>query len=371
MVLDESTNAHYSFKAVNGAGLESAQSDSYKVMIDKLEPSGYIIPGVTEKTDSPYEVAIVPVAGESGYLKIYFNGEDVTESLKATVSKNGSYALTIIGNNLLSSTVMIDITNFDVIPAALFSYEEIDANTLTITAYNGSAANITVPMEIGGLETKTLSENAFLNKVSVVSVNIPNTVDTIGENCFSGCANISKITIPKSVTEIADGAFDGCGNLTIYCYEGSYAQSYAEENGIPYVLLDLVPVGKTVINEEAGIIFTHQKFKTQVDEIVKADSSYTVMAIPSAMSSKANYYGTGSVLYFFRNGSLVYTYNVVVYGDVNGDSVVNVLDAAMVQLANSGLRILQDNYLLATDFANDGTVDASDYQQVINLVLRQ
>lgn len=371
LVLDESTNAHYSFKAVNGAGLESAQSDSYKVMIDKLEPSGYIIPGVTEKTDSPYEVAIVPVAGESGYLKIYFNGEDVTESLKATVSKNGSYALTIIGNNLLSSTVMIDITNFDVIPAALFSYEEIDANTLTITAYNGSAANITVPMEIDGLETKTLSENAFLNKVSVVSVNIPNTVDTIGENCFSGCANISKITIPKSVTEIADGAFDGCGNLTIYCYEGSYAQSYAEENGIPYVLLDLVTVGKTVINEEAGIIFTHQKFKTQVDEIVKADSSYTVMAIPSAMSSKANYYGTGSVLYFFRNGSLVYTYNVVVYGDVNGDSVVNVLDAAMVQLANSGLRILQDNYLLATDFANDGTVDASDYQQVINLVLRQ
>lgn len=370
LVLDESTNAYYSFKAINGAGLESAPSDSYKVMIDNVEPSGYIIPGVTEKTDAPYEVAIVPVAGESGYLKIYFNGEDVTESLKATVSENGSYALTIIGNNLLSSTVMIDITNFDVIPTALFSYEEIDANTLTITAYNGSAANITVPMEIDGLETKTLSENAFLNKVSVVSVNIPNTVDTIGENCFSGCANISKITIPKSVTEIADGAFDGCDNLTIYCYEGSYAQSYAEENEIPYVLLDLLPVGKTVINEEAGIIFTHQTFKTQVDEIVKADPSYTVMAIPSLMSSKANYYGTGSVFYFFRNGSLVYTYNVVVYGDVNGDSVVDVLDAAMVQLASSGLRTLQDNYLLATDFSNDGTVDTSDYQQVINLVLR-
>ncbi len=370
LVLDESTNTHYSFKAINGAGLESAPSDSYKVMIDNMEPSGYIIPGVTEKTDAPYDIAIVPVAGESGYLKIYFNGEDVTESLKATVSKNGSYALTVIGNNLLSSTVMIDITNFNVIPESLFSYEEIDANTLTITAYNGSAANITVPMEIDGLETKTLSENAFLNKVSVVSVNIPGTVESIVNNCFTGCTNLKKVVIPESVTEIADNAFNGCGNLTIYCYEGSYAQSYAEENGIPYVLLDLVPVGKTVINEEAGIIFTHQKFKTQVDEIVKADSSYTVMAIPSAMSSKANYYGTGSVLYFFRNGSLVYTYNVVVYGDVNGDSVVDVLDVAMVRLASSDLRTLEDNYFLATDFANDGTVDVSDYQQVINLALR-
>lgn len=370
LVLDESTNAQYSFKAVNGAGLESAPSDSYKVMIDNVEPSGYIIPGVTEKTDAPYDVAIVPVAGESGYLKIYFNGEDVTESLKATVSKNGSYALTIIGNNLLSSTVMIDITNFDVIPTALFSYEEIDTNTLTITSYNGSAANITVPMEIAGLETKTLSENAFLDKVSVVSVNIPGTVESIGNNCFTGCTNLKKVVIPKSVTEIAENAFCGCEDLTIFCYEGSYAQSYAEENEIPYVLLDLLPVGKTVINEEAGIIFTHQTFKTQVDEIVKADSSYTVMAIPSLITSNTNYYGTGSVLYFFRNGSLVYTYNVVVYGDVNGDSVVDVLDAAMVELTSSGLRTLQGNYSLAADFASDGTVDTSDYQQVINLVLR-
>ncbi len=370
LVLDESTNAYYSFKAINGAGLESAPSDSYKVMIDNVEPSGYIIPGVTEKTDAPYDVAIVPVAGESGYLKIYFNGEDVTESLKATVSKNGSYALTIIGNNMLSSTVMIDITNFDVIPTALFSYEEIDASTLTITSYNGSAANITVPMEIDGLETKTLSENAFLNKESVVSVNIPNTVEAIGNSCFSGCANLSKIIIPQSVVEIADNAFDGCDNLTIYCYEGSYAQSYAEENEIPYILLDLVPVGKTVINEEAGIIFTRQTFKTQVEEIVKADSSYTVMSIPSLMSSEANYYGTGSVLYFFRNGSLVYTYNVVVYGDVTGDSVVDVIDATITNLAVTDKTTLEGNYLLAADFENDGIVEISDYQQVVNIVLR-
>lgn len=370
LVLDESTNAYYSFKAVNGAGLESAPSDSYKVMIDNVEPSGYIIPGVTEKTDAPYDVAIVPVAGESGYLKIYFNGEDVTESLKATVSSNGSYALTVIGNNMLSSTVMIDITNFNVIPESLFSYEEIDGEILTITSYNGSAANVTVPLEIDSLETKSLSENAFLNKISVVSVNIPNTVETIGVGCFSGCENLSKVIIPESVVEIADDSFDGCDNLTIYCYEGSYAQIYAEEKGIPYVLLDLVPVGKTVINEEAGIIFTQQTVKTAVEEIVKSDSNYTVMAIPSFATTNVNYYGTGSVLYFFRNGSLVFTYNVVVYGDVNGDSAVDVLDAAMVRLASSDLRTLEGNYFLATDFTNDGAIDVSDYQQVINICLK-
>ncbi len=370
LVLDESTNAYYSFKAINGAGLESAPSDSYKVMIDNVEPSGYIIPGVTEKTDAPYEVAIAPLVGESGYLKIYFNGEDVTEALKATVSKNGSYALTIIGNNMLSSTVMIDITNFNVIPQLLFSYEEIDESTLTITSYNGSAANVTVPMEIDGLETKSISENAFLNKTNVISVNVPNTVESIGSRCFSGCDNLSKVIIPQSVEEIAGNAFEGCDNLTIYCYRDSYAQSYAEVKGITYVLLDLVPVGKTIINEEAGLIFTYQTLKTTVEEIVKADASYTVMAIPSVMTTNANYYGTGSVLYFFRNGMLVYTYNVVVYGDVTGDSVVDGIDAAFVQLATNNFVTLEDESFLAADFANDGTVGELDYQQVINLLIR-
>lgn len=370
LILDKSTNAYYSFKAVNGAGLESAPSDSYKVMIDNVEPSGYIVPGVTEKTDSPYDVAIVPLAGESGYLKIYFNGEDVTDTLKATVTKNGCYALTIIGNNMLSSTVMIDITNFSSIPTALFSYEETGENSISVTSYNGFGANVTVPMEIDGLETTAVSENAFLDKTSVTTVNLPNTVKSIGGNAFTGCENLEKVIIPESVQEISDNAFSECQNVTIYCYEGSYAKSYAENNGIPYILLDLVPVGKTVINDEAGVIFTYQNLKTAVEEIVKADSSYTVMAIPSSIYSTTNYYGTGSVLYFFRNGTLVHTYNLVVYGDVNGDSVVDVLDAAEVQLEASGKRKMEDKYILAADFANDGIVEMSDYQQVINLVLR-
>lgn len=370
LVLDKSTNANYTFKARNGAGLESAPSNSYKIMIDNIQPTAQIISGVTEKTDAPYDIAIVPVVGESGYLKIYFNGEDVTETLKATVSKNGSYALTVIGNNMLSSTVMVDITNFSTIPTSNFTFAKMDSDSLTVTAYNGSAANVTVPMEKDSVEVKALSDNAFLNKSGVSSVNIPNTVETIGDKCFAGCEKLNKIIIPESVTTISENAFDNCENVTIYCYEGSYAQSFAETKGIPYVLLDLIPVGKTVINEEAGIIFSQQASKTNVEDIVKADSSYTVMAIPSIVSADSNYYGTGSVIYFFRKGTLVYTYNVVIYGDVNGDSVVNVVDASITQMASVNKTTLEDFYLLAADFESNGEVGTADYQQVLNLALR-
>lgn len=369
LILDNSTNAFYSFKAINGAGLESAPSDSYKVMIDKVKPSGYIIPGVTVNTDAPYEVAIVPQVGEAGCMTVYFNGEDVTQTLKATVSKNGSYALTIIGNNLLSSTVMVDITNFNVIPTALFDYEKLSEDALTITSYNGVAENVTVPLEIDGLETKSISANAFFNKTSVISVNIPNTVEIIGDNCFSGCENLQKVTIPASVTEISETAFSGCADVTIHCYNGSYAQTYAEENHIPYILLDLVPVGKTVINTEAGIIFTQQSVKTSVDEIVKSDG-YNIMAIPSYINGNTNYYGTGSTLYFFKDGALSFTYKLIVYGDLNGDSATDVIDASIAEKAVSEKNTLEEIYILAGDFDSSGVITISDYQQVINLVLR-
>lgn len=369
LLLDESTNAYYTFKVVNGAGLESATSDSYKVMIDNEVPTGYVIPGITVNTDTPYEVAIVPVAGESGYLKVYFNGEDVTETLKATVSENGKYALTIIGSNLLSSTVMIEISNFSAIPTGIFTYEAIDDGDLEILSYNGSAANVTVPLEIDSKETVILAENAFKGKTNVASVILPNTLVSIGENCFAECEKLEKITIPASVAEIADNAFDGCENVTIYCYEGSYAQSYAEENGIPYVLLDIVPVGKTIINETAGMIFTQQTGKTSYEEIVEADA-YTVFTIPSYVGGGNNYCGTGATLYFFKDGMLVYTYKLVVYGDLNGDSIIDVIDCTISERAFTGKQALASDYLLATDFNNDGSVEINDYQQVINLSLR-
>ena len=53
---------------------------------------------------------------------------------------------------------------------------------------------------------------------------------------FFGCAGLSSVVIPDSVTSIGDEAFVLCDNLTRFMVtEGSYAEQYAEENGIPYV----------------------------------------------------------------------------------------------------------------------------------------
>ncbi len=369
-IFTENTNGSYCFKAVNGAGLESAPSDSYKVMIDTAEPSVYVVQSVTEKTSAPYDLAIVPVTGESGVRKIYFNGEDVTDTLKATVSKNGKYILTIIGNNLMSSTTVVNITNFGIVPEMLFSYSLLDETTANITSYNGRDNKVTVPFEIENHDVVELTEGAFGGKACVEEVILQNGIEKIGDVCFLNCENLEKLTIPATVTEIGGHAFDGCTKLTVYGYNGSFAQSYAAEHGIPFIALDLMPVGKTAVESESKLIFTYNQLKSSPEDFVTGENGYSFVGVPSFISGENRSYGTGSQIFVFKDGVLNETYKLIVMGDLDGDATVDVLDAVLAERAANGNTMLYEDYLLAADFDSSDEVEISDFQQVLNISLR-
>lgn len=60
----------------------------------------------------------------------------------------------------------------------------------------------------------------------------------IPDHAFQGCSGLTSVTIPESVTSIDSSAFQDCSSdLCIYCYPGSYAESYAIENNLNYALL--------------------------------------------------------------------------------------------------------------------------------------
>lgn len=88
-------------------------------------------------------------------------------------------------------------------------------------------------IEIPGSVTK-IEELAFSNCKQLQSIVIPESVKSIGYLAFFGCKNLKSVTIGSNVKSIGGNVFDFCKNLTISAPSGSYAQTYAKENNIPF-----------------------------------------------------------------------------------------------------------------------------------------
>lgn len=101
---------------------------------------------------------------------------------------------------------------------------------------------------------KTLGNHAFYGNYELESVVIEDGVETLGTNVFWNCGKLTSVTIPDSVTIIGDKCFEGCpSDLTIYCSEGSAAQTHAIENNILYNTTRASDFTYTIANGECTI----------------------------------------------------------------------------------------------------------------------
>ncbi len=92
------------------------------------------------------------------------------------------------------------------------------------------AKNINIPQNV-----LHIGKSSFFSCVKIVSINIPTSIESIEEGTFASCFSLEKVTIPGPVTQIAPDAFQSCPKITIYTPAGSYAETFAKENGIPCV----------------------------------------------------------------------------------------------------------------------------------------
>ena len=105
-----------------------------------------------------------------------------------------------------------------------------------------SLTSINIPSSVTSIEI-----GVFVGCTSLKSVTIPNSVTSIGYYAFANCTSLKSVTIPNSVTSIGDYAFHvgetgqehPTPGLTIYCEQGSYAETYAKANNIPVVYTDV------------------------------------------------------------------------------------------------------------------------------------
>ncbi|MDO5009930.1 MAG: leucine-rich repeat protein, partial [Intestinibacter bartlettii] len=104
-------------------------------------------------------------------------------------------------------------------------------NTIPDSTFAGceSLSSIKIPSSV-----KTIGDSAFA-MTGFTKFTVPDGVTTIGDEAFSDCEKLTDLTIPKSVTKIGKSLVDaGAEVVTIHGETGSYAETYAKQNGLEF-----------------------------------------------------------------------------------------------------------------------------------------
>lgn len=109
----------------------------------------------------------------------------------------------------------------------------------------------------------SIEDNAFYMCLSLEEVVIESGENDliIAYQAFAECEGLTKITIPKNVVEIHEETFLLSPSVTIYGYDGSYAQSYANQYDIPFVVIDT----KTPAEKLCDLINAEKSNSCEVD----------------------------------------------------------------------------------------------------------
>ena len=100
-------------------------------------------------------------------------------------------------------------------------------------AFHSELKSVIIPQSVTSIGTYT-----FAMCQSLTDIVLPEGITSIGEGAFYNCTSLKHVTIPSSVTSIGNGAFtDDNGNLsiTVYGTAGSYAETWAKNNGYTFI----------------------------------------------------------------------------------------------------------------------------------------
>ena len=82
-----------------------------------------------------------------------------------------------------------------------------------ITGYEGTAAFLRIPGELGGFPVRSIGRRAFSDRAETEELILPDNVRRIGDFAFYGCPKLKTLVLSDGVEEIGDGVIRSCGSL--------------------------------------------------------------------------------------------------------------------------------------------------------------
>ena len=146
----------------------------------------------------------------------------------------------------------VDVSGFDVNKVKCLRYMFAECNTLQeLDVSNFITSNVTdmtsmyLKCGIKKMDISMFQMNKnprtmymFYRTSLLEEVNLPDEMVAFEDEMFYDCPNLKYIYTPQSLESIETDVFTGSENTILYCYEDSYAHTWATENGQPYQLID-------------------------------------------------------------------------------------------------------------------------------------
>ena len=300
------------------------------------------------------------------------------------------------------------------IPVSI-SYEKIDSNgdgvedsiTILYDKTYVTAESVIIPDKIDDMPVTEILPYVFFES-QITSIKLPDSLETIGECAFMFCENLKNVEIPESVKYICENAFNSCTAAesitilnpeceiydsyltmyqftgTIYGYENSTAQEYAEKYEYNFSAIDAepevtTPAETTAVTTSEDVVTTVSQTEmttpeeTQVSQIETSVSQVTTSepAITTVSQVSTSAETTVSVVTTpeitkrtDEHGNIVIT-----VGDVNDDGRVSALDAAIIARKLAEGRS-SDLNKWAADYNGDGKVTALDCSEIARFLAK-
>ena len=241
-----------------------------------------------------------------------------------------------------------------------YSYSIVNNTSISLVDWDHEQPNLSVPDMLANRYFISVANWAFENDTDLKSVDLSQAehLNRIGMYAFSGCTEIEgDLVIPQSVTRIGEHAFDNCNKLETLDYNGSA--------DVPeYCFYNCSSLKSVSIAEGAKSISYFAFANCSNLEYAEIPQSVTSIAI-SAFRNDDNlvlgvYKDTYALQYAEDNKIDHIILDGDKTGDVNGDGVVDILDATEIQKYAAESTDFTDEQFELGDINKDGYCDVID-----------
>lgn len=291
----------------------------------------------------------------------YAPGDDVT----VTVSLKTNYNMTTFRFPIMFNSDVFEIPNLIGLTALNTAKAKgtLTSNSLTgdstiVEGYDASEFNCILVQWTAGVSGSTLG-----------CLNLPN-----GEDVFSFKVKAKSSAAGKSGTILIPSEYTGFYNQAIqtptdattiyYIDEANFTKEFISKTvSVVGETVDLVPNAaydsQAVIDKENMFVYGFDVGMTSTAELkqkVIASGSGTIKVVYTSYGL-----GTGAKINVYSDDQIVKTYTVIIFGDINGDAVIDTNDSSDVLSAASGLKDYdEDSVIMAADLNGDGSIDTMD-----------